>query len=208
MTSPLPEIQGLRNKADAPSTKPNTANTSTSAVTPIEPGNNPVIQFLQSDETLDETGSLEENIQKMPLQHDVLRLQRTTSESSYFLNPRTSKVDRRNYVSLKERGYPPACLFVASLSNTRTIEELTESVTNLFRAYGQLLNVKVHIDAQQRPFAFVQFKVIHTNQKVQDANDALFGLNKAFLNNRVIRIERAKVFRTISIILPGILNLT
>jgi RNA recognition motif-containing protein len=126
-----------------------------------------------------------------------MQLARSISDSSYFLDAKLTKEDRRNYKQLKERGYPPACLFVGSLSNSKNLQELKCSVFNLFKSFGEIMHVTVHIDEQSRPFAFVQFK------KESSANAALLGLNNCILDGRFIRIERAKVCREICITVLG-----
>ncbi|KAL2917132.1 hypothetical protein HK105_203196 [Polyrhizophydium stewartii] len=90
-----------------------------------------------------------------------------------------------------QRGQPQACLFVASLSAARSDVELQESVTNHFAGWGELLNVKVLKDWAGRPYAFVQFR------NVADAQRALVEANHTVVDGRHIRIEQAKVNRTL-----------
>ncbi|KAI8901236.1 hypothetical protein BC833DRAFT_562613 [Globomyces pollinis-pini] len=98
------------------------------------------------------------------------------------------------------RGPPNACLFVASLCSAKSESELSITVTNYFSQWGTLLHVKVLKDWKSRPFAFVQFK------NVKDAEQALVEANNTFLDNRPIRIERAKVNRTLFISKIGFLS--
>ncbi|KAJ3079139.1 hypothetical protein HK102_004000 [Quaeritorhiza haematococci] len=91
------------------------------------------------------------------------------------------------------KGMPAACLFVASLSSARTDEQLCESVTKHFQAYGPLLNVKVLKDWLSRPYAFVQF------EKVEDAKRALVEAHNTIVDGRHIRVEQARVNRTLFI---------
>ncbi|KAJ1340486.1 hypothetical protein BSLG_004933 [Batrachochytrium salamandrivorans] len=97
--------------------------------------------------------------------------------------------DTGSEVSL--RGLPEACLFVASLAAVRSDTELQESVTTHFKAWGELMNVRVIKDWMGRPYAFVQFKV------VEDAQRALVEANNTIIDGRHIRIEQAKVNRTL-----------
>lgn len=89
------------------------------------------------------------------------------------------------------KGEPSACLFVASLNVMKSESELTESVKDHFLKYGQLMNVKVLKDPANRPYAFVQF------EKIEDANRAMIEANHSLLDGRHIRIELAKVNRSI-----------
>ncbi|KAG0041339.1 hypothetical protein BGZ83_001968 [Gryganskiella cystojenkinii] len=88
---------------------------------------------------------------------------------------------------------PEACLFVASLSSARTDGELHRSVTDHFGQWGGLLNVKVLKDWMQRPYSFVQF------ERVDDARRALVEAQNTVLDGRPIRIEQARVNRTLFI---------
>ncbi|KAJ3320017.1 hypothetical protein HDV06_005751 [Boothiomyces sp. JEL0866] len=97
-----------------------------------------------------------------------------------------------NYHGRKvEKALPTACLFVASLCTNKTDEQLSASVYSVFQKYGELLNVKVFRDLKQRPFSFVQFK------NHQDADKAFIEAAGTALHGRKIRIEKAKVNRTI-----------
>ncbi|KAJ3327670.1 hypothetical protein HDU76_011354 [Blyttiomyces sp. JEL0837] len=91
------------------------------------------------------------------------------------------------------RGLPQACLFVASLSSARTDDQLLESVTRHFEKWGALSNVKVLKDWLARPYAFVQF------ERVEDANKALTEAHNTIIDNRHIRVEHARVNRTLFI---------
>ncbi|KAG0298885.1 hypothetical protein BGZ98_010434 [Dissophora globulifera] len=92
------------------------------------------------------------------------------------------------------RGEPQACLFVASLAASRTDVELVESVTEHFKKWGPLLNVKVLKDWMQRPYSFVQFEVI------EDAQRAMAEAQNTIIDGRHIRIEQARVNRTLFIL--------
>ncbi|KAJ3282198.1 hypothetical protein HK104_011047, partial [Borealophlyctis nickersoniae] len=91
------------------------------------------------------------------------------------------------------KGLPQACLFVASLSSSRTDEQLQESVTRHFEQYGTIMNVKVLKDWLARPYAFVQF------ENIDDARRALIEAHNTLVDNRHIRVEQARVNRTLFI---------
>ncbi|KAF8928879.1 hypothetical protein BGZ47_001379 [Haplosporangium gracile] len=92
------------------------------------------------------------------------------------------------------RGEPQACLFVASLAATRTDTQLVESVTDHFQKWGTLLNVKVLKDWMQRPYSFVQF------ENIEDAQRAMVEAQNTIIDGRHIRIEQARVNRTLFIL--------
>ena len=119
-----------------------------------------------------------------------MQLIRTTSENSYFLKPKFTKTDRRNYALT--RPLPEACLFVASLSNLRSVSQIHKSLHRHFSRFGKVLQIKVSVDKQNRPFAFVQFERVH------DATKALKTV--AMIDGRQIRIEFAKVEREIQVL--------
>ncbi|KAG0017704.1 hypothetical protein BGZ81_010563 [Podila clonocystis] len=92
------------------------------------------------------------------------------------------------------RGEPQACLFVASLCSTRSESELVDSVTKHFSKWGPLLNVKVLKDWAGRPYSFVQF--VH----VPHAQRAMAEAQNSVVDGRHIRIEQARVNRTLFIL--------
>ncbi|KAG0329004.1 hypothetical protein BG000_000254, partial [Podila horticola] len=92
------------------------------------------------------------------------------------------------------RGEPQACLFVASLCSTRTEAELVDSVTKHFSKWGPLLNIKVLKDWAGRPYSFVQF--VH----VPHAQRAMAEAQNSVVDGRHIRIEQARVNRTLFIL--------
>ncbi|KAK3842480.1 MAG: hypothetical protein J3R72DRAFT_474793 [Linnemannia gamsii] len=94
----------------------------------------------------------------------------------------------------KPKGDPQACLFVASLAATRTDSQLVESVTEHFQKWGSLMNVKVLKDWMQRPYSFVQFETI------EDAQRAMVEAQNTIIDGRHIRIEQARVNRTLFIL--------
>ncbi|KAJ1916607.1 hypothetical protein IWQ60_008052 [Tieghemiomyces parasiticus] len=89
------------------------------------------------------------------------------------------------------RGEPRACLFVGSLNIAKTDQELHEGTLALFERYGEVLDLKISRDKHGRPYAFVQFR------RTDDANAALNLAQGALLHDRHVRIERAKVNRTL-----------
>ncbi|WBW73513.1 RNA-binding protein Msa1 [Schizosaccharomyces osmophilus] len=99
-----------------------------------------------------------------------------------------------------QRGKPIACLFVGSLNSSLSESQLTVSVKNYFQKWGPLLHVKVLKDWLQRSYSFVQFA------SVDDASTALKEAQNALLDDRRIRIERAKVNRTIYLAHPSHLS--
>lgn len=105
----------------------------------------------------------------------------------------TTFAPKKTTESSENRGRPAACLFVASLSSSRTDEQLCVSVTNHFRKWGNLLNVKVLKDWMQRPYSFVQF------ENFDDAKRALREAHNTVIDGRHIRVEKARVNRTLYI---------
>ncbi|KAJ3104952.1 hypothetical protein HDU97_008700 [Phlyctochytrium planicorne] len=93
----------------------------------------------------------------------------------------------------ERKGLPQACLFVASLSSARTDEQLFKSVSEHVVKWGSLANVKVLKDWMGRPYAFVQF------ENINDAKRALVEAHNTVVDNRHIRVEQARVNRTLFI---------
>ena len=86
-----------------------------------------------------------------------------------------------------ENGPPQACLFVASLS-TETKED---TLADYFGSCGTVLKVTILKDRASRPYAFVQYRT------VEEAENALDQTNGTILDNRRLRVEKAKVNRTL-----------
>ncbi|KAI8609996.1 hypothetical protein BC830DRAFT_1221930 [Chytriomyces sp. MP71] len=101
----------------------------------------------------------------------------------------------------KSKNLPEACLFVASLSSAHSDVELQESVQSHFLQWGNLTNVKVLKDWLARPYAFVQF------EDPIDAQNALLRAHNTVVNGRYIRVEQAKVNRTLFIAKVGAIPL-
>lgn len=93
--------------------------------------------------------------------------------------------------SQSARSRPSCCVFVASLFLELSDEVLLNSVKNHFSKYGEIKLTKVLRDSSNRPYAFVQYF------NVQDANRALKESAGTLLNSRPIRVEMAKVNRTL-----------
>ncbi|CAG8536391.1 10257_t:CDS:2 [Paraglomus occultum] len=92
-----------------------------------------------------------------------------------------------------KRALPAGCLFVASLDATKSKEHLQQIVGKHFSQWGQLLCVKVLRDWANRPYSFVQY------ENVNDADVALKEAHGSWIENRRIRVEKARVNRTLFI---------
>ncbi|KAG5437670.1 hypothetical protein PCANB_000707 [Pneumocystis canis] len=144
--------------------------------------------------------SSDNNIKETTLHCDLTtaEIDQNTSKSpllvkSMVLSHETTFTSKKVNESSENRGRPAACLFVASLSSSRTDEQLCASVTNHFRKWGNLLNVKVLKDWMQRPYSFVQF------ENFDDAKRALREAHNTVIDGRHIRVEKARVNRTLYI---------
>jgi len=86
------------------------------------------------------------------------------------------------------KGPPQACIFVASL----TAETTEEKIRSFFTYFGTVLKVRLLRDRSLKPYAFVQFS------KTEEA-DAVLGNTPIplIIDNRKVRVERAKVNRTL-----------
>src|SRR3989338_4180025 len=88
------------------------------------------------------------------------------------------------------RGPPKACIFVARL-NPSTIED---DLQHLFAEFGEILKIKLVKDTKSpRAYAFVQFK------EPEHADVAISQTNGRTLDGRTIKVEKAKVQRTLFI---------
>ncbi|ORY41639.1 RNA-binding domain-containing protein [Rhizoclosmatium globosum] len=86
---------------------------------------------------------------------------------------------------------PEACLFIASLSTSVSESDLQNHVIQHFSKWGALTNVKVLKDWLARPYAFVQY------ENIDDAKAALLRAHNTLICGRYIRVEQAKVNRTL-----------
>lgn len=85
---------------------------------------------------------------------------------------------------------PQACLFIANISDIWTVE----STTKQFETFGEIVSVKIHRDAMNHPYSFVQFADPENSLAAMDA------MNLKEIDGRQIRVEQAQVQRTLSII--------
>mmetsp|Transcript_790 Transcript_790/g.995 ORF Transcript_790/g.995 Transcript_790/m.995 type:complete len:371 (-) Transcript_790:1443-2555(-) len=86
-----------------------------------------------------------------------------------------------------QKGSPQACLFVAHIA----FETTEDAIRGHFAPYGEIISVKTLKDRASRPYAFVQF------MEVEDAENALEKTSGSFLENRRLRVEKARVNRTL-----------
>lgn len=89
------------------------------------------------------------------------------------------------------RSRPSCCVFVASLSLEMSDQVLLNTVKNHFAKYGEIKLTKVLRDSSNRPYAFVQYF------NTEDAHRALIESAGTLLNKRPVRVEMAKVNRTL-----------
>merc|ERR1712232_1253850 len=76
----------------------------------------------------------------------------------------------------------------------KSSEDTTESdLQGLFGKYGEILKIKLLKDHVSRPYAFVQFS------EADDASDAIEQTKGITVNDRRLRVERARVNRTLFI---------
>ncbi|KAJ3196606.1 hypothetical protein HK101_008398 [Irineochytrium annulatum] len=93
---------------------------------------------------------------------------------------------------------PRACIFVANLASRLTDQDLLRNVKAHFDKYGTIVNARVDRDRFQRPYVFLQF------QHVRDARQAMREARGDVIDGRAIRIEQAKVNRTLIVSeIPG-----
>jgi len=133
-----------------------------------------------------------------PLHHNTAEGHSESNSNHADLNgtPYISTLDSSNGTNTggsgsDTKGPPQACLFVASLSNETT----EESLRAFFAQSGaeSPLKIKILKDRSARPYAFVQFQTVESANKAQQYTDT-----KLF-NGRKIRVEKAKVNRTLFI---------
>ncbi|EXJ82196.1 hypothetical protein A1O3_06009 [Capronia epimyces CBS 606.96] len=105
--------------------------------------------------------------------------------------PRPDRVSQLPNAINAQGLYPPdALIFVANLSNQRSGEQLELACHQAFDRYGRC-HIKVRLDKNRHPFAFVQF------ERVDDANVAVNAASDMMIDGRRIRIERAKAERAV-----------
>jgi hypothetical protein len=91
---------------------------------------------------------------------------------------------------------PEACVFVANMGHRQSDSELSQILRALFEPFGRITNVKTIRDVPNRPCAFVQFF------RKEDAYRAIAGNQGATVGGRAIRLERARVNKTLLVSLP------
>ncbi|KAF9538131.1 hypothetical protein EC957_007205 [Mortierella hygrophila] len=140
-------------------------------------------------EWIDHSGSVKDE-DEMPLAPDKNSDQESDAEQETVESEDEAPIPQEDRI----RGEPQACLFVASLAAVRTDAQLVESVTDHFQKWGTLMNVKVLKDWMQRPYSFVQF------ENIEDAQRAMVEAQNTIVDGRHIRIEQARVNRTLFIL--------
>ncbi|TIB86175.1 hypothetical protein E3Q19_04005 [Wallemia mellicola] len=93
---------------------------------------------------------------------------------------------------------PKAALFCANLPEQFRDDELKYKLTQLFSKFGKVHHVKLNRDKQNSALSF-NFK-LHSTQ----ADLALNKSNKLYLKDRLLRVERARVNRSLRISSPSI----
>ncbi|KAK7207535.1 hypothetical protein BZA70DRAFT_271566 [Myxozyma melibiosi] len=93
-------------------------------------------------------------------------------------------------IIVDEKPHPSACIFVASLSSSHTLEDLKVAVSTVFTKWNPV-DITVHRDSSDRPYAFVQLR------SFEDARDALESRRGVIILDRPIRCEFARVNRSV-----------
>ncbi|TIA95697.1 hypothetical protein E3P94_03597 [Wallemia ichthyophaga] len=88
---------------------------------------------------------------------------------------------------------PKAALFCANLPEQLADDDLKLQLSHLFSKYGRVHHVKLNRDRQNRLGAFIQY------QLPSHADVALNKSNKIYLKDRLLRVERARVNRSLRI---------
>ncbi|KAK9476129.1 hypothetical protein V1514DRAFT_200566 [Lipomyces japonicus] len=100
------------------------------------------------------------------------------------------KSDVSMIVDSSDRPHPSACLFVASLPSSHSLERLRDAVISAFAEWNPI-DVTAHRDSSDRPYAFVQLR------SYEDARDALQARRGSVILDRPIRCEHARVNRAL-----------
>ncbi|CAG8447601.1 6591_t:CDS:2 [Dentiscutata erythropus] len=125
---------------------------------------------------------------------DVVAVSRNSEQPESIINNEQDEIlFQSGSQGQHKRGLPAGCLFVASLPTNKKEIELQQAVADHFRKWGTLLNVKVLFDWLNRPYSFVQF------ESIEDAQRALTEAHNSIVDGRHIRVEKAKVNRTLLI---------
>ncbi|EPZ33308.1 hypothetical protein O9G_001720 [Rozella allomycis CSF55] len=93
--------------------------------------------------------------------------------------------------------HPDACLFIANLPQKLSNEELSERLNELFQGFG-VLSIKASRDKRGRPFGFLQFQSF--DQDVEDAYQASIYGSGMEMENRRLRVEKARCVRTLLVL--------
>ncbi|KAK9458938.1 uncharacterized protein V1516DRAFT_666589 [Lipomyces oligophaga] len=93
-------------------------------------------------------------------------------------------------LSRASRNHPSACIFVASLAASYSLEDLKIAVSDAFKKWDPL-DVTVHRDSMDRPYAFVQLA------NLEQARDAVTAHRGTILLQRPMRCELARVNRSV-----------
>ncbi|KAI8612608.1 hypothetical protein BC830DRAFT_1170920 [Chytriomyces sp. MP71] len=88
---------------------------------------------------------------------------------------------------------PQACIFVANLAAGKSEDELFQSCFKHFKKWGEISEIKLDRDTANRPYAFIQFV------RIRDAKVALSEAQGTVVDERPIRVEPAKVIRTLRV---------
>ncbi|CAG8602871.1 9742_t:CDS:2, partial [Dentiscutata heterogama] len=128
------------------------------------------------------------------VEQDVVAVSRNSEQPESIINNEQDEIlFQSGSQGQHKRGLPAGCLFVASLPTNKKEIELQQAVADHFRKWGTLLNVKVLFDWLNRPYSFVQF------ESIEDAQRALTEAHNSIVDGRHIRVEKAKVNRTLLI---------
>mmetsp|Transcript_10542 Transcript_10542/g.43013 ORF Transcript_10542/g.43013 Transcript_10542/m.43013 type:complete len:673 (+) Transcript_10542:185-2203(+) len=139
---------------------------------------------------MDSSNAIQAEATDAPAENTTAAQQQDTADESTqnnYADHTGQEEDAEQDERAEPKGPPQACLFVASLANETT----EEAIRAFFGLYGQVLKIKLLKDRSARPYAFVQF------QDMESAEAALQQTNGKSLDNRRLRVERAKVNRTL-----------
>ncbi|MCJ1486563.1 hypothetical protein MMC06_006741 [Schaereria dolodes] len=134
-----------------------------------------------------------ENTVESPSWRRIGFVQQSNQGEDPFVSPESNFHPREDRVGLELSGdnaqavLPPnACVFVANLCSTRTDDQLEQSVTLAFEAFGNVY-VKIRRDGNGMPFAFCQY------EHVVESERAITHGRGLIVDGRSVRTERAKV---------------
>ncbi|EXJ81836.1 hypothetical protein A1O1_07901 [Capronia coronata CBS 617.96] len=205
-TSPIDEVEGVSKAVDdltidngpmmsdateppAPTSPVATASTDIVESAKMEPA--------KDDDVFGASATTEhrEDVIPVPLAQNIVATRpegniRTPMAYNGF-EPRPDRVSQLPNARNAQGLYPPdALIFVANLSNQRSPDHLYVSCQQTFGGFGPC-HIKVLLDKNRHPFAFVQF------ENVEDANAAVDAASNMMMDGRKIRVERAKAERAV-----------